>query len=1091
MKKQFLSWVLGALVLLLNGCQEASAPASTTGLVSLPTAISGITFSNTLSPDESFNIIEYLYYYNGGGVAVGDLNNDGLADLFFTGNQLGNQLYFNEGNLRFSDQTKAAGILQDGTWSTGVTMADVNADGWLDIYVCQVGDYKVCQGQNQLFINNQDGTFSERAAEFGLAFKGFSTQAAFFDYDSDGDLDMYLLNHSVHSTENYGQSTVRLRRDSLGGDRLYRNEAGYFEDVSAEAGIYGSRIGYGLGIGIADLNQDGCPDIYVSNDFHENDYLYYNNCDGTFTEGIRESIQHSSTFSMGNDLADVNNDGLIDLLSLDMKPADEQIAKSSVGAEPYNIYQLKRRFGYYDQYPRNMLQLNQGKLRQGQATQFSESAYLAGIDATDWSWAPLFCDLNNDGWKDLFVGNGIWQRPNDLDYLKFISNQQLNAAATDLELSAEMPDGSIENFVFLNQQDGTFQNVSQDWGQAQKTCSTGAAYADLDLDGDLDLILNNINAPASILENRGANANSLRIQLKGTAQNPFGIGAKVFLQSESNPQVQEIYTTRGFQSSVPPVAHFGLGTTTDATGVQIRWPNGSWQAVALAHLDTMLLIEYAPNMNPPQTDQASPMLQRANWRLDFLHQENGFSDFDVEKLMPFSHARLGPAMAVGDLTGDGLDDIYLGGAKGAPGMYFVQSEDGIFMPQDPAIFERFAYIEETAATCFDADGDGDLDLYIAGGGSEQMIGLNSFLDRLYLNDGAGNLSLSANALPTGFAINGSCAVPLDYDGDGALDLFLGGYTVVGAYGMVPKSAVLRNKGNGEFEEVSAAVLERTELGMVTAALALDQTTLAVVGEWMPLTLLSWDGERFAQTTVPDSEGWWQSIATIDLEQDGQLELLLGNFGENTDLHPSADQPVELFVGDFDQNRFADPIMTYYKQDRQYTYFGRDLLEQQLVRLKKGEVGYSRFAQFTFRENFDQIDLKDAVQHQAKTFSSAVAKRQGKRWVLQPLAQAAQMAPICAFTTLDIDGDGDEDVLSAGNITAVQPAIGKLDASYGLVLENDGRGNLIPLSPQQSGFIVFGESRQLSTILTANGQPLIIVGRNNTTTQIFEQALITQ
>jgi hypothetical protein len=1091
MNKCKIYWLLGALTIgVWMGCETTPAERQEAGFLRHTGASIGLDFANQLIPTEDFNIIEYLYYYNGGGVAVGDINNDQLPDIYFTGNEVPNKLFLNQGGLRFEDITTEAGVAGAGTWKTGVTMADVNGDGWLDIYVCQVGDYKVCQGKNQLFINNQDGTFTDRAAQWGLDFKGFSTQAAFFDYDLDGDLDCYLLNHSVHSTENYGQSSLRLRRDSLGGDRLFRNDGTYFVDVSQSAGIFGSRLGYGLGLGIGDLNNDGFPDIYVSNDFHENDYLYYNNGDGTFTEGIQQSVAHTSTFSMGNDLADVNNDGRIDLLSLDMKPADEVVAKSSVGAEPYNIYQLKRQFGYHAQYPRNMLQINQGQLKKGPAVQFQERAYLAGVDATDWSWAPLFCDLDNDGWKDLFVANGIWQRPNDLDYLKFISNQQISSSATDLQLAAEMPDGNVANFAFRNSRGEVFEDISDSWNLNWKGCSTGAAYADFDLDGDLDLVTNNLNAQAQLFENkleRGQH-HFLTIRLEGQGKNTAGIGARLQLSATDAQQVQELYTTRGFQSAVPPVVHFGLGKNTAVDRLEVRWPNGSWQLVPVSVIDTQLVIQYAPNMAPPATAQETPGFRLAGWRLDFLHQENDYIDFDVEKLMPFSHSRLGPALATGDLNGDGLEDAYLGGARGYPGMVFLQAKDGIFEPQDPTEFEPYQYLEETAATFIDADKDGDLDLYIAGGGGENLIGVNAFGDRLYRNDGRGWFTLIEDALPPGLSINASCVTPLDFDGDGAMDLFLGGYSVPGAYGQSPASALLRNTGSGRFEDVTNDYLDDPRLGMVTAAVVIPgerKPKLAVVGEWMPITLLTFEGGAVTLSTIENTEGWWQTVHTFDLEGDGQTELLVGNFGENTDLHPTPGEPIELYVGDFDQNQFVDPILTYYKQGQKYSYFGRDMLEQQLVRLKKGHVEYKGFAEGTFSDNFDQIDIQRATQRKAVTFASVMLQKKSGRWTVRELPMATQLSPVMAFATIDLDQDGDQDILGGGNISTVQPALGKLDASYGFVLENDGRGNLIPQETSATGFLVEGDVRDLKVIPLATGQQAVLVARNNNTVLVFD------
>ncbi|MFM9947535.1 MAG: VCBS repeat-containing protein [Saprospiraceae bacterium] len=1053
-----------------------------------------VDFINQLDENESFNIIEYLYYYNGGGVAVGDLNNDGLPDLYFTANQLPNKLYLNKGALQFEDITEKAGVAGKGMWKTGVTMADVNGDGWLDIYVCQVGNYKNIKGRNELFINNRDLTFTESATAYGLDFQGFSTQAAFFDSDADGDLDLYLLNHSVHASENYGDSAIRMRRDPLSGDRLYRNDDGKFTDVSEMAGIYGSRIGYGLGVAVGDLNDDGCPDLYISNDFHDNDYLYYNNCDGTFREAITASIGHTSTFSMGSDVADFNNDERLDLLTLDMKPEDAFVLKNSVGADPYNIFKFKLSFGYHYQYPRNMLQLNLGRPK-GHETQFAEMGQLAGVDATDWSWSALFCDLDGDGWKDIFIGNGILRRPNDLDYLKYTANRQVQQSNADLDIAAKMPGGLVPNYAFRNKGDLTFEPVAASWGLDLSGSTNGAAYADLDGDGDLDLVTNNLNAPAAIFENLSQELlknNYLRISLQGKDGNPFGIGARVTIESGGRRQMQELQTTRGFQSSVEPVLTFGLGKAVEVDQITIRWPDGNVQQLSGVTANQTLKIAYEKQSN----DQMQPAAASetvfeditAQSGLRFQHFENDFTDFDREPLMPHALSTQGPRLAQGDINGDGLDDLFVCGAKGQPGAIFLQSgQTGKFNQRQQPALENDRLKEDTDAAFFDADGDGDQDLYVVSGGGEAVGESYELLDRLYLNDGQGNFVLSEGALPPIYA-NGSCVLPLDFNGDGALDLFVGARSIPGSYGISPTSVLLQNDGKGKFLDRTAAIAPGlSKAGMVTDAVLANiagKPWLVIVGEWMPVTAFS-ISESWKKVETPNSGGWWNTVLAHDFDGDGNDELLLGNLGLNSDLRATEKEPVSLYVHDFDHNFFSDPILTYYKQNQLYSYASLDELSSQMPMLRKKFPQNTPFAESTFDQLFDEKELARARRLDAHIFASALASTQGDgTFTLQALPAAAQVAPIFAFAVVDTDGDGKSEVLATGNFYNINPALGRYDASWGHFLRYEpGKGfETIPL--QKSGFASPGEGRGLAVVKAANGRHLVIAARNNLPVQVF-------
>jgi hypothetical protein len=1008
---------------------------------------------------------------------VGDLNGDGLPDLFFTANQGENKLYMNAGGLRFKDFTQSAGIQSNGGWSSGVTLADVNGDGALDIYVCQVGQYKTLKGRNFLYINDGKGHFQEQAAAYGLDFVGFSTQAAFFDYDRDGDLDCYLLNHSVHDAENYNRAdAIREKRDSLSGDRLYRNTGNHFEDVSANAGIYGSKIGFGLGIAIGDLNNDTWPDIYVSNDFHENDYLYYNQGDGTFQEAVASSMGHTSTFSMGNDLADINNDGWLDLITADMKPNDEMINKSSVGADPYNIYQAKLNYGYHFQYARNMLQLNRGLVAGQKHLAFSEIGHLAGINASDWSWAPLLADLDNDGWKDIFISNGIWRRPNDLDYLKFISNRKVQAAASDLALTAKMPFGKVPNFAYRNRGNLSFEDVSATWGLNFTGCSNGAAYADLDRDGDLDLVLNNLNEKASVYENQAQRQSEhhwLQVELEMPGKNPFAYGARVRLVAGGIEQVQELYSSRGFQSAVEPRVHFGLGKAAKVDALEIQWPDGKVQKIRAVKANQILKIRYQNAQTAVAKDATQPWLHNISVQagLDYKHQENEQIDFDYEQLMPHMLSTQGPGMALGDVDGNGLEDIVLGGR----GVFLCrQLSTGKFVVENLSVDSGHEVVD---AVLFDADQDRDLDLYLVTAGHQYMGSNPALLDLLLFNNGKGQFSPQAQALPLNYT-EGSCVVPFDFNGDGALDLFVGSRSIYPSYGLVPKSHLYQNDGKGHFQDVTAQVApELQQIGMVSDACVVPQADglqLVVVGEWMPVCVFKVQKGRFQLSKIPNSEGWWNTVSTADYDQDGKLDLLLGNLGLNAELKASPELPVELYVKDFDQNYQSDPILTYYKQGRRYTYVSKDELTSQLNILKKQFLEYRPFAECGFEQVFTEEMLKDATHHRAFTFASSWGQYQGNgQYQLIALPTALQFSPIFSFTQADLNGDGQKEILSIGNWYGIRPGLGRYDADYGNVLQRQGKSwQVVPAA--KSGFWVPGQGRKL--LILREG--IVLVARNN-------------
>jgi hypothetical protein len=1058
----------------------------------------GVTFANALPESADFNIINYLYYYDGGGVAVGDVNNDGLPDLYFTSNLGPNRLYLNKGNYRFEDVTARAGVADSAGWKTGVTMADVNGDGLIDIYVSGV-DYLTMHGRNVLYINNGDGTFSDRTKEYGLDHLGHSTQALFFDYDGDGDLDMYLLTHSTRrNMVRYG----RLPPDQPKGDRLYRNDGGHFVDVTDRAGIQGGAEEYGLGVVASDFNLDGCPDLYIANDFEENDHLYINNCNGTFTESIARATGHISKSSMGVDAADIDNDGRPDVMVLDMLPERQDIRNTSASTETMMGFNIKLESGFHPQYTRNTLQLNRGMGR------FSEIGALAGVAATDWSWAPLFADLDNDGRKDLFVTNGIYRRPNDLDYVGYVGQDSIQAslakAITSENLAPllqRMPHVPIANYAFRNNGDLTFTNEARAWGLDQAGFSNGAVYVDLNNDGALDLVVSDLNAPAAIYRNHAPEVNRnhyLRVVLRGAGANSAGIGAKVMLSAGGTTQLLEQMPTRGFQSSVDPRLHFGLGAAPRIDSVTVIWPDRRFQVLTQVPADTTLALLQANASGhwayPHDAEQSLFTDVSDRIRGAASHHENAFSDLTLQPLLPHYLSTEGPALAVGDVNGDGREDIYLGGAKWQAGQLLLQQGDGTFRPSPEPAFQADSLFEDVDAAFFDADGDGHPDLYVVSGGNEFWGNDDALRGRLYHNDGKGHFQRVADALPTFFE-NGSCVVPGDFNHDGHIDLFVGSRVISRQYGVVPHSHLLQSDGAGHFVDVTSEKAPAlSQVGMVTAATWIDydhdgQLDLVVVGEWMPVRVFHQENgrlvDRTAEARLKGTEGWWNTVTAVDVNGDGRPDLVLGNQGLNTLLHATPSEPARAYVGDFAHNGLLEQVLTSYTDGVGYPLAGRDELVRLIPPLQSRYPTYASFGASRMEDILSGSELKRAQLLEAHTFASSIALNNGDgTFTLQPLPVEAQLAPIRAVVADDFDGDGHMDLVVAGNLYGVPPVLGRYDASYGLLLKGFGDGRFAAVDMERSGLIIDGEVRHMASVGIVDGGRGIVIARNNNRLELF-------
>jgi hypothetical protein len=1051
----------------------------------LSSSQTNIEFRNDLKNRKAFGILYYLYYYNGGGVAVGDINNDGLPDLYFTANSKdGNKLYLNKGNFQFEDITEKAGVAGTADWCTGATMADVNGDGLLDIYVCAVQGEHDLHGRNELFINNGNGTFTESAEKYGLGLAAWSTQAVFFDYDHDGDLDCYILNQSHHPYQNIVDTANRRKFDANAGGRLYRNDlatTGKFTDVSAKAGIYQSSLCYGLGISVADLNNDGWEDIYIGNDFHENDYYYINNGNGTFTESGAKHFGHYSRFSMGNDIADYNNDGQPDLITVDMLPPDEKTLKTYGGDEHADIYDFKIiRNGFQNQVSRNCLQRNNGS-----GKTFSDVALMAGVPATDWSWSPLFADFDNDGNKDLFISSGIVKRPVDLDYVRFVSDL---AAKVDRNASdqydettvAKMPEGSGYCYLFKGDGDGHFQEKGKDWGIGDKKgFYNGAAYADLDNDGNLDLIVNPLNSTAFIFKNNNPKKNFLTIDCKGEGYNKFGIGTKAYVFTKDRMQYEQLMTTRGFQSAVEPRLHFGLDSINRIDSVLIVWPNQKCQLIKDVPANKPLAVfqknatdsfQYTTFFQPKDKPLVPEIIPN-----DWKHVENDFNDFSYQRLIPHKESTRGPKVAVADVNDDGMDDLYVCGAKGQPGALMIQQTNGTFKRSDTTLFNKFTVCEDVDAVFFDANGDGHPDLWVVGGGNEMPQNAYSNADRLFLNDGKGHFSLPKTPLPQHFW-NKSCVAVADVDHDGDMDVFVGMLCDQQKYGQSMNSSLYINDGKGDFTYAEDKMIHLVQLGMVTSATFTDLNKdgwpdLAVTGEWMGVRIFMNDHGKFTEKEIPNSTGLWQSLYATDVNGDGYPDLLAGNWGHNSKLWSGKNGPLKLYVKDFDFNGRIEQVMCYTIDSSEYTFLPKDELEQSIPVLKKAYLTYGEVAGKTVQYMFYDL-FKNPTEWKAETLSSSCFINDGKgNFKRMDLPDELQMAPVFSFAPMKTGG-----YIAGGNFYGTVPYEGRYDALMPTFFDynkNTSKFNAGPILPEARG-----EVRDLKWFHTARDGDILVAARNN-------------
>ncbi|MEM6763551.1 MAG: VCBS repeat-containing protein [Bacteroidota bacterium] len=1064
---------------------------------------SGITFQNQIFENDEFNIIDLSYLYNGGGVSVGDFDQDGLPDIFFTGNMVDNQLYLNRGDMKFEEVTEVAGVAAPKTWSYGSATIDINEDGLLDIYVCASILGRDEDRKNMLFVNqglNDKGipTFKDEAASYGLDDDGHSSMASFLDYDNDGDLDVFILSNSkVKGIPSVYKVKVN-DGSSTNTDRLYRNNGdGTFTNVSQDAGIL--KEGFGLGISVIDVNKDQYPDIYVGNDYVTNDLFYVNEGGEVFEDQIDEMIKHQSRFSMGNDAADINNDGHMDIITLDMLPESNLRKKTVILGNGYIVYINDFKYGYTHQYVRNMLQLNNGNMS------FSEIGQLAGIHQTEWSWSPLFADVDNDGQKDLLITNGFPRDITDNDFINY--RKKAGSFVSKVDLIKQIPIVKIPNYVFKNKGNLTFEDASESWGFTQPSFSNGAAYADFDLDGDLDYVVNNINDVAFLYENTVVdkseqNANYLRITLEGPKANPVGLGAKIQLTYDGGKtQYHEQSLYRGYVSTVEDIIHFGLGSVSTVDQLNVVWPDGKESILENVSANQVISISYetAKDESFVQPTGQSPMVKEVTEEIGiyFTYEELDYIDYNVQRNIPHKFSQYGPSISVGDINGDAHQDFFVGGSAQGQGIFFLQQEDGSFQEKTLGGQEEMKE-EDMGSLLFDADNDGDLDLYLVSGGFEYQEGAEYYQDRLYLNDGNGDFSLAEDALPT-LTASGSCVRAADYDADGDLDLFVGGRVVVGAYPKPASSYLLENEG-GTFKDVTAAVSpELSQLGMITDGIWSDfnqdgSIDLVVVGEFLPISFfanVNGKLEQVNETGISSLSGWWNSISAGDFDQDGDIDYVAGNLGENNFYCASPEQPVKVTANDFDDNGFLDAVLScYLKADdgskKSFPVHTWDELNAQSPFFRKRFSKYSEFGTTTMDELFTPEELEGGFILKATHMATSYIENLGDgTFKMHKLPLEAQFAPVNGLITEDINRDGKLDIVMVGNDYGNEVNSGQYDAFIGLVLLGKGDGTFTPLTSRESQFMVRGDAKSLVQLLNTNGHILLIASQNRGPLEIFE------
>lgn len=1057
---------------------------------------SNIDFVNTLEESKDYNVFKYRNFYNGGGVATGDINNDGLADVFFTANQGPNKLYLNKGNLQFEDISEKAGFNDKKQWSTGVVFVDINADGWLDIYVCNAGNMlEKSLRKNQLFINNHDLTFTDKAAEVGLDNDGYSTQASFFDYDLDGDLDCFLVNNSPIPVNTLNYANMRTVRDpdapfadflKGGGDHLYKNDNGKFIDVSKEAGIFGSIISFGLGVTVGDVNLDGYPDVYVSNDFFEKDYLYINQRNGTFKDELEQRMQHISFSSMGADLQDINNDGKPDIFTTDMLPGDDYRLKTNTSFEGYEVFKLKQNQGFFNQFTQNALQVNNGEGK------FLETAFYSGVAASDWSWGALMFDADNDGKSDIFVCNGIYRDVTDQDFIDFFANDVVNKMALtgrkeDVEnVINEMPSVPIANKAFKNLGGLKFSDESINWGFDKPTYSNGAAYADLDNDGDLDLIINNVNQTALVYKNNSrekTQSNYIALQLTYTNPNAYAIGSKIRIFQGNEILSRELIPSKGFQSSVEYKQTIGTGNSK-VDSIEIVWPNQKISTIVSPAINQLHLIDYGKLVSVDKKysgTSSSPFIEAVPL-FSKKYPEDDYIDFYTERNVPFMLSRLGPKAAVADVNADGLDDVFIGTPNQQPRELYIQTKNG-FQLKEVADFRKYTFNDVTTTFFFDCDNDGDKDLFVGGGGNFADANSGFYQNQLYLNDSKGNFNLKPGAIPLS---NTNCgtAVAFDYDQDGAMDLFIGSRSTPQQYGVMPNNFIMHNDGAGQFSDRTAQVAPLLNgIGLITSAIAVDinkdnKNELIIVGEWIAPRILSFNGKEFTQiqTGLEEFSGWWQLVQSTDIDNDGDLDLILGNLGENFYLKPAADRPVKLWVKDFDQNGTIDKIISHTINKRDVPVFLKKEITDQIPSLKKMNLKHKDFANKSVQELFTN-QLENVATYSVKTAQSLIAINDGKgQFNVQPLPVAVQLSSVHAAAIEDWNNDGHKDLYLVGNFFDLLPQFCRVDASFGNLLLHQKDHSFSVGSPAEMGISLSGQVKDIQP-LTFKGQRGYLVLQN--------------